>query len=43
MWGFVTPMATNHVSNCPKFRLKWPNFIYKSSKIVSKFSEKLTS
>ena len=22
-------------SNMPKFRLKWPNFIYKSSKIVS--------
>ena len=26
--------------HCPKFRLKSPNFIYKSSKIVSNFSPK---
>ena len=25
--------------SCPKFRLKSPNFIYKSSKIVSNFSQ----
>ena len=27
--------------NCPKFRLKSPNFIYKSSKIVYNFSQNL--
>ena len=28
------------VRPCPKFRLKWPNFVYKSSKVVSNFSPK---
>ena len=35
----VAVLADSKDQACPKFRLKSPNFIYKSSKIVSNFSQ----